>query len=61
MIIMEYLAYDFNSTDTFEDTAAFFGTTVTDLLRVNNLSSPPPVYIKDEPSLVDENGNLRHF
>ena len=59
MIIMEYLAYDFNSTDTFEDTAAFFGTTVTDLLRVNNLSSPPPVYIKDEPSLVDENGNFK--
>ena len=44
---MEYLDYKFKPTDTFEDTAAFFGTTVTELLRINNLQSPPPTYIAE--------------
>lgn len=44
---MEYLDYKFKPTDTFEDTAAYFGTTVTELLRINNLQSPPPTYIAE--------------
>ena len=44
---MAFLAYDFNYNDTFEDVAAFYGTTVSELLKINNLPSPPPTYIRE--------------
>ena len=53
---MAYMDYEFRNEDKIADVASQFNTTVSEIMKMNNVSPPYPVYVKDLPKNVIEHG-----
>lgn len=62
---MAYTDYEFRDTDKIADVASQFNTTIEEIMRINNVQPPFPMYVKDLPKDVinhtSSNGEVRQY
>ena len=56
---MAYVDYKYRPTDKIADVASEFNTTVEEIMRINNVQPPYPMYVAQLPNNVIGNGFLR--
>ena len=53
---MAYMVYDYSRNEKISDIAKRYNTTVSEIMKINNIFPPYPVYTNDLPTITDSNG-----